>query len=80
MCTVTYGVKTNYPVLNHTQTTEHRQFGTISVGKREDVAEVLVAEGLAETQRHRDDDEKSPRYDELCVAEVCEITVSITRF
>lgn len=50
-------------------TTEHRQFGTISVGKREDVAEVLVAEGLAETQRHRDDDEKSPRYDELCVAE-----------
>lgn len=49
--------------------TEHRQFGTISVGKREDIAEVLVSEGLAETQRHRDDDEKSPRYDELCAAE-----------
>ena len=31
---------------------------------------MLVAEGLAETQRHRDDDEKSPRYDELCAAEV----------
>lgn len=49
--------------------TERRQFGTISVGKREDIAEVLVSEGLAETQRHRDDDEKSPRYDELCAAE-----------
>jgi endonuclease YncB( thermonuclease family) len=52
------------------QNTEKRQFGTISVGKREDVGEVLVAEGLAVTQRHRDDDEKSPRYDELCAAEV----------
>lgn len=51
------------------QTTENRQFGSISVGKREDIAIVLVAEGLAETQRHRDDDEKSPRYDELCAAE-----------
>jgi len=51
------------------QNTEHRQFGTIAVGKREDIAEVLVAEGLAQTQRHRDDDEKSPRYDELCAAE-----------
>ena len=52
------------------QNTERRQFGTISVGKRPDVAEVLVSEGLAETQRHRDDDEKSPRYDDLCAAEV----------
>lgn len=51
------------------QTTENRQFGTISVGKREDIALVLVQEGLAETQRHRDDDEKSPKYDELCAAE-----------
>uniref|UniRef100_A0A7S2UEN5 TNase-like domain-containing protein n=1 Tax=Attheya septentrionalis TaxID=420275 RepID=A0A7S2UEN5_9STRA len=51
------------------ENTEKRQFGTISSGKREDVGEVLVAEGLAVTQRHRDDDEKSPRYDELCAAE-----------
>ena len=52
------------------QNVEHRQFGTISIGKREDIAEVLVAEGLAATQRHRDNDEKSPRYDDLCAAEV----------
>lgn len=51
------------------QTTERRQFGTISTAKREDVGEVLVAEGLAETQRHRDDEEKSPRYDTLVSAE-----------
>ena len=50
--------------------TEKRQYGTISVGKREDVGEVLVTEGLATTQRHRDDDEKSARYDELVAAEV----------
>lgn len=49
--------------------TERRQFGKISVGKREDVGEVLVSEGLATTQRHRDDDEKSARYDELLAAE-----------
>jgi staphylococcal nuclease domain-containing protein 1 len=51
------------------ENTERRQFGTVSVGKRADVAEVLVAEGLAVTQRHRDEDEKSPRYDELRAAE-----------
>ena len=51
------------------ENTERRQFGTISVKNREDVAEVLVSEGLATTQRHRDDDEKSPRYDELRAAE-----------
>ena len=51
------------------QNTESRQFGTISVGKRPDVGELLVSEGLATTQRHRDDDEKSARYDELVAAE-----------
>ena len=50
--------------------TEKRQFGTISVGKRADVGETLISEGLATTQRHRDDDEKSARYDELVAAEV----------
>jgi len=48
---------------------DNRQFGTIAVGKRPDVGEVLIAEGLAVTQRHRDDEEKSPRYDELIAAE-----------
>lgn len=48
---------------------ERRRFGTVAVGKRPDVAETLVQEGLATTQRHRDDDEKSPRYDELRAAE-----------
>jgi len=51
---------------------EKRPFGTVSVGGSKphpDVAEVLVSEGLAVTQRHRDDDEKSPRYDELLAAE-----------
>ena len=52
------------------QGTEKRQFGTLSVGKRADVGEVLITEGLATTQRHRDDDEKSIRYDELVAAEV----------
>lgn len=51
------------------ETTERRQFGTISVGKREDVGEVLVSEGLAVTQHHRDDEEKSPRYDTLVATE-----------
>lgn len=50
-------------------TTEKRKFGTLSVGKHVDVSDVLVSEGLAMTQRHRDDDEKSPRYDELRQAE-----------
>ena len=51
------------------EVTERRRFGTIAVGKRADVGEVLLQEGLANTQRHRDDDEKSPRYDELRAAE-----------
>ena len=50
-------------------TPERRQFGTISTKNKEDVGEVLVAEALAVTQRHRDDDETSPRYDELRAAE-----------
>merc|ERR1712029_1311996 len=49
--------------------TEKRQFGTVSVGKRADVGETLITEGLANSQRHRDDDEKSIRYDELLAAE-----------
>ena len=49
--------------------TEKRAFGTLSVGKHPDMSEVLISEGLAQTQRHRDEDEKSPRYDELRAAE-----------
>ncbi|KAL3792499.1 hypothetical protein HJC23_008421 [Cyclotella cryptica] len=49
--------------------TEKRQFGTISVAKKDDIGEILIAEGLATTQRHRDDDEKSSRYDDLVAAE-----------
>ena len=49
---------------------EKRAFGTLSVGtKYPDLAETLIAEGLAVTQRHRDDDPTSPRYDELRAAE-----------
>jgi len=48
---------------------EKRPFGTFSVGKYPDVSEVLISEGLAVTQHHRDDDEKSPRYDALLAAE-----------
>lgn len=49
--------------------TEKRPFGTISVGKHPDISEVLIREGLATTQFHRDDDVKSPRYDELRAVE-----------
>lgn len=48
---------------------EKRPFGTVSVGKYPDVAEVLIKEGLATTQRHRDEDPMSPRYDDLRAAE-----------
>jgi staphylococcal nuclease domain-containing protein 1 len=48
---------------------ETRPFATLSTPKYEDVAEVLIQEGLAVTQRHRDDDETSARYDELRAAE-----------
>ena len=49
--------------------TEKRAFGTVSVGKHPDLGEVLCREGLAFTQRHRDDDDRSPRYDDLVSAE-----------
>ena len=49
--------------------TEKRAYGTVSVGKHPDVAQILMEEGLAMTQRHRDDDPTSPRYDELRAAE-----------
>lgn len=49
--------------------TEKRQFGTISVKNKPDIAEVLIAEGLATTQFHKDGDVTSPRYDELRAAE-----------
>jgi len=49
--------------------TEKRQFATISTKQKPDIGEVLISEGLATTQRHRDDDEKSARYDELVAAE-----------
>jgi staphylococcal nuclease domain-containing protein 1 len=49
--------------------TEKRPCGTVSVGKHEDVSQVLINEGLATTQFHRDDDPRSPRYDELRAAE-----------
>ncbi|GKY92183.1 hypothetical protein MPSEU_000189600 [Mayamaea pseudoterrestris] len=48
---------------------EKRAFGTLTSGKHEDVGEFLVSEGLAVTQRHRDEDPKSARYDELLAAE-----------
>lgn len=48
---------------------EKRSFGTVSCGKYPDIAETLVSEGLAVAQQHRDDDEKSPRYDEIRAAE-----------
>ena len=49
---------------------EKRPFGTVSVDpKYPDVAEVLIREGLAVTQRHRDEDPMSPRYDDLRAAE-----------
>jgi staphylococcal nuclease domain-containing protein 1 len=49
---------------------EKRPFGTVSVGsKYPDVAEVLMKEGLAVTQHHRDEDPRSPRYDDLRAAE-----------
>jgi len=52
------------------EATQKRQFGTISVGKKLDIGEILVTEGLAVTQHHRDNEEKSPRYDLLIAAEV----------
>ena len=51
------------------QRTEKRQFGTIAVKNKADVGEVLISEGLATTQFHKDGEETSPRYDELRAAE-----------
>jgi staphylococcal nuclease domain-containing protein 1 len=48
---------------------ETRQFGSLSIKNKPDVAEVLISEGLATTQYHKDGDETSPRYDELRAAE-----------
>jgi len=51
------------------ENTVKRQFGTLAVGRRSDIGELFVTDGLATTQRHRDEDEKSSRYDELVAAE-----------
>ena len=48
---------------------EKRQYGTVSVKSKLDLGEVLLAEGLATTQYHKDGEETSPRYDELRAAE-----------
>eukprot|EP00934_Nitzschia_sp_Nitz4_P002159 Nitzschia sp. Nitz4//scaffold7_size249615//37641//40616//NITZ4_001145-RA/size249615-processed-gene-0.177-mRNA-1//-1//CDS//3329558346//2159//frame0 len=50
-------------------TTEKRQFGTVSVKNKPDISEILIAEGLATTQFHKPDDVTSPRYDELRAVE-----------
>lgn len=51
------------------ETTMKRKYATISVGKRPDVGEVLISEGLASLQFHRDGEVRSSRYDELSAAE-----------
>jgi len=51
------------------ETTMKRKFATISVGKRVDVGETLILEGLASLQFHRDGEVRSSRYDELSAAE-----------
>jgi staphylococcal nuclease domain-containing protein 1 len=48
---------------------ETRQFGTLSVKNKSDIGEILISEGLATTQYHKDGEETSPRYDELRAAE-----------
>jgi staphylococcal nuclease domain-containing protein 1 len=50
-------------------TTEKRKFGTVSSKSKGDVSEILISEGLATTQYHKDGEETSPRYDELRAAE-----------
>ncbi|GMH85204.1 hypothetical protein TrST_g10916 [Triparma strigata] len=52
-----------------TQKKEKRKMATISVGKRACIGEVLVSEGLAAVQRHRDGEERSSNYDTLCGVE-----------
>jgi staphylococcal nuclease domain-containing protein 1 len=51
------------------ENTIKRKYATISVGKRADVGEVLITEGLASLQFHRDGEVRSSRYDELSAAE-----------
>ncbi|KAL3911394.1 MAG: hypothetical protein SGILL_007299, partial [Bacillariaceae sp.] len=48
---------------------ETRKYGTVATKGKADVGEVLIAEGLATTQFHKDGEETSPRYDELRAAE-----------
>ena len=50
-------------------TTETRQFGTLSTKGKADVGEILISEGLATTQYHKDGEDTSPRYDDLRAAE-----------
>ncbi|KAL3911169.1 MAG: hypothetical protein SGILL_007389 [Bacillariaceae sp.] len=49
--------------------TETRKYGTVATKTKADVGEVLITEGLATTQFHKDGEEMSPRYDELRAAE-----------
>jgi staphylococcal nuclease domain-containing protein 1 len=49
--------------------TEKRKYGTVSTKGKADIGEVLIAEGLATTQFHKDGEETSPRYDEMRAAE-----------
>lgn len=49
--------------------TEKRQFGTVSTKNKGDVGEVLINEGLAKTQFHKDGEETSPKYDDYRTAE-----------
>jgi staphylococcal nuclease domain-containing protein 1 len=48
---------------------ENRRFRTISTKNKPDIGEVLISEGLATTQFHKDGDATSPWYDELRAAE-----------
>lgn len=50
-------------------TSETRQFGTLSTKTKADIGEVLISEGLATTQYHKDGEDTSPSYDALRAAE-----------
>lgn len=50
-------------------TTEIRQFGTLQTKAKADIGEVLISEGLATTQYHKDGEDTSPTYDALRAAE-----------
>ena len=65
-CTVQVHYEREIPI---GATPENRQFGTISVKNKADIGEVLITEGLATTQYHKDGEETSPRYDDLRAAE-----------